>query len=208
MMQKGVVPSVGGEGSGGPGFWKPPDSKGGRNEVVLLVKPDDIWATPNQVKLWKDNKFGGASYPVNATWVDTGKNDPRHVLCPGEKPKYAAGIWVAYQDDSGEWKAGMWSVSKAVHTAIVNLYEDADVHYGVVNIMMVNKRWTVNHVSKKIAPAEAKSVQPGDDETTKRLLGLYEDSDAVWEMLQEKLEVSSREEVMDAFGVGDDADLI
>lgn len=202
-MQKGVAPS---ENSGsGVGYWRPAN-KTGRNEVVLISDPETIMSG-EFVKLWKQNGFGGASYPLNASWEYLGKSDPKNTLCPNEKPQYAAGVWVAYEED-GAWKPGLWIVSKSVHSAIINMFEDSPAKGGVINIMMQNKHWTVSYVSKKTAPAAALDVELPDDEVTERLMGSYEDADSVWEMLRNRLEVSSNEEVMELFGVGVGDDLL
>jgi len=192
---------------GGIGWWKPTDNKGGRNEVVLLSDIADIPSSPDFVKLFQKSNFGKPAYPATMTWLDTGKDDPRHVLCPNEKLQYTALAWVAYEDN-GEWKVGGWLMSKSVHTKLFNAFQDVDLKGKVINVQMVGTTWNVSYVGKKTAPAAALAldVPEPNSEVEKRLLGVYDNSEAVWDELVKRMGVETREEVMEAFGVGADSD--
>ena len=197
-LNRGGEPTSGG---GNTNYFKP-DGKGGRNEVVLLSKLEDVLSSGDFVKLFQNGQFGKPSYPVTMTWLDTGPDDPRHVLCPDEKLQYGAIAWVAYQDGS-EWKVGAWNMSKSTHTKLFNADLDAGLTGKVINIQKIDGRWNVTPVSKRTAPAEALELDVPGDDVTERMLGVYKDADAVWEELMKRMEVETREEVIAAFGVGD-----
>ena len=205
-LNRGGVPTIASNDNSGVGYWSPPEKNGGRNEVVLLSDVKDIASLPNFIKLFKSSAYS-KSYPVTMTWADTGKDDPRHVLCPDEKPKYAALVWVAYEDkESGAWKVGAWIVSSSVHQKIYNASEDADLTGNVINVQKVGKVWDVRLVNKRKAPPEALKLEiPGED-VEERLMGVYENADAVWAELRKRLDVETNEEVMEIFGVGADSD--
>ena len=73
---------------------------------------------------------------------------------------------------------------------------------------MVGTTWNVSYVGKKTAPAAALAldVPEPNSEVEKRLLGVYDNSEAVWDELVKRMGVETREEVMEAFGVGADSD--
>jgi len=206
-LNRGGEPTVGN--GNGIGWWKPADNKGGRNEVVLLSNIDQIPSSGEFVKLFQKAQFGKPAYPVTMTWLDTGADDPRHVLCPKEKLQYTALAWVAFEEN-GEWKIGGWLMSKSVHTKLFNAFQDVDLTGKVINVQMVGTTWNVSYVGKKTAPKEALALEipVAGSEVERRLLGLYDDSDAVWDELVKRMGVESREDVMAAFGVDSDTDLL
>lgn len=192
----------------GIGWWKAPDNKGGRNEVVLRSDIKDIPSASDFYKLFQKAAYGKPAYPVTMTWLDTGEDDPRHTLCPEVKPTYSALAWVAFEEN-GEWKLGAWIMSKSLHTKLYNAFQDADLTDKVINVQMVGTTWNVSHVSKKVAPPEALAldVPANGSDIEKRLLGVYDNSEAVWAELIKRLDVETKEDVMAKFGAGD-SDLI
>lgn len=177
-------------------YWRP--SANGRNEVVLLTKPDDILWSTDFVKLFDSGKFGKA-YPVNMTWMYTGEDDdPYKILCPEQKLGYSAIAWVAYQDDD-VWKVGLWTFSKSVHNILRNLAQDSDVYQKVINVQKVGNNWNVTLVSKKAVPEEVLELEVPSEQVAASMAGQYQTTDAIWEALQKRMNVKSKQEVIDAF---------
>lgn len=213
-LNRGGEPVI--EQSGGnAGWWRPKNNTGGRNEVVLLSEVSEI-PSGMFVQLWSSGAFDQKAYPLNIQWLDCGENDPRHVLCPNEKLRYSAFVWVAYQDENGEWKVGGWNISKSVHQKIYNASQDSQVTGAIINVQKEGKVWAVRPVTKKVAPPEALALEIPDNKTMYRLMGAYgtenkkgefiPDPELVWEELVKRLDCESREQVKELFGVGNDAD--
>lgn len=198
----GGTPKTSGDGTN---FWKPEDGKD--NFVVLLSNPDpedgDIAWSSEMVKMFTKSPFGKA-YPVNATWVYFGDDDPKNVLAPELKLQYTGLVMVAYQD-GGEWKLGVWQVSMPVHRALATAASVNDVQHKFILVKKEGKTWTVSVAGKMKVPAEALKVAdkiPSQEEQEK-IFGVYKSSEAIWEMLMERADVNSREELMALFGKGD-----
>lgn len=190
---------------GGTNFWKPEDGKD--NFVVLLSNPDpddgNIAWSAEMVKMFTKSPYGKA-YPINATWVYTGSDDPKNVLAPELKLQYTGLVMVAYQD-GGEWKLGVWQVSMPVHRALATAASVNDVVNKFILVKKEGKNWTVSVAGKMKVPAEALKVAekiPSQEEQEK-IFGVYENADDVWAMLMERAGVGSREELMTLFGKGD-----
>lgn len=190
---------------GGTNFWKPEDGKD--NFVVLLSNPDpddgNIAWSAEMVKMFTKSPFGKA-YPINATWVYSGSDDPKNVLAPELKLQYTGLVMVAYQD-GGEWKLGVWQVSMPVHRALATAASVNDVVNKFILVKKEGKNWTVSVAGKMKVPAEALKVAdkiPSQEEQEK-IFGVYENADDVWAMLMERADVDSREELMTLFGKGD-----
>ncbi len=186
-------------------FWKPEDGKD--NFVVLLSNPDpddgNIAWSAEMVKMFTKSPYGKA-YPINATWVYTGDEDPKNFIAPELKLQYTGLVMVAYQD-GGEWKLGVWQVSMPVHRALATAASVNDVVNKFILVKKEGKNWTVSVAGKMKVPAEALKVAekiPSAAEQEK-IFGVYENADDVWAMLMERASVGSREELLVLFGKGD-----
>lgn len=189
----------------GHSFWKP--EEGRDNFVVMLSNPDpddgDIAWSSEMVKMFSKSKFG-KSYPLNATWVYTGEDDPKNVLAPELKLQYTGLVMVAYQDGT-EWKLGIWQVSLPVHRSLVTAASVNDIVGKFILVKKEGKSWSVSVAGKMKVPADALKVAekiPSKKEQEK-IIGVYESSDEVWDMLLQRANVSTREELMTLFGKGD-----
>ena len=183
---------------GGAGMFLKPDKAG--TIAYLLADKDGIRWTSEQVQCFEQQ-----GKPTNVTWIKVGPNDPAGEL--GLKSDgYAAWVPVAVKGDSGEWEVKFWQTNRTNHAAIVALANDWPSLPGTrIKISFIGGRWTVAALppAAKGNPSKAEideliAAIP-DDDAFGAMLG-PDNVEGVKELLMKRLNVTSWNQVLTAFG--------